>query len=95
MKRTQFITIYKDFLVKTWYNIKLNVDFYVNSTVTVPNSSFFNENSRNLKEYDKNSLENEIILFEADEFIDELSKYWNIRKILYPNLFKLTRIILC
>jgi len=68
------LTIFKDFLLKTWKHLKLDVDADVNATNTDPprevlNSSFFNENSSNLKEYDKDSLENEITL---NEFIGEL-----------------------
>ncbi len=48
----KLLTIFKDFLLKTWKHLKLDVDADVNATNTDPprevlNSSFFNENSSN------------------------------------------------
>ena len=98
-EKTAFVSLYRDFLIKTWNSLKINTET-IDSAKTDPLSaashhSFFNDNSNNVKEYGTNTLENEIALYAADEYVDELSKYWNLRKTLYPCLFKLARVILC
>ena len=58
------------------------------------NESFFCKESTEETSESKSNLENEIVLYLKDDYLDELSKYWISKKSVYPILFKLARIIL-
>lgn len=101
-EKDYFIDVSKNFLINTWKKLRKddNNNVEEQETPLTPssaksNASFFNLiNECQITSTDINIVENEILLYIKDTYIDEFSKYWVARQSIYPSLFKITRIIL-
>ena len=101
VEKNKFLDLSKNFLIKIWQTINTKEDLKENKAneqsdplSAASNASFWNENVNDDKEYDPKSIESEIVQYAADSYVTELSKYWCLRKTVYPILFKLARVIL-
>ena len=56
--------------------------------------SFFNSTNKSSDQSNEEDIEKEINLYLKDCYVDEFSKFWVTRQVVYPTLFKLARTIL-
>ena len=96
VEQENFIEISKTFLFKLWKDLHSSNDVTKVQTPFSAKShdSFFSMTPKPNGERIEVDLENEIILYLKDGYVDELSKYWVTRQQVYPSLFKLARVIL-
>jgi len=69
--------------------LKRSITFYIDAKRSFKKDMAFRDiKNINRTEFDRQSIENEIIM--QEDYVDELSKYWVARKSAFPILFRLT-----